>query len=72
MDIILPYRDCSIITVLDEDSRMPHLVAAAHGQTDALIKLMKKGAPIDDLDKDGKSAVFVASEENHTDVLAVK
>ena len=53
------------------DSRTPLLVAAAHGQKDALEKLMDNGAAIDDLDKDGKSAVFVASEENHTEVFEV-
>ena len=60
------------ITALDEDSYTPLLIAAAHGQTDALTKLLDRGAPVDDLDKDGKSVVFVAAEENHTDVLQVR
>ena len=59
------------IVALDEDSYTPLLVAAAHGQTEALQKLLDRGAPIDDLNKDGKSVVFVASEENHTEVLQV-
>ena len=56
---------------LDEDSHTPLLLAAVHGQTEALQKLLDRGAPIDDLNKDGKSVVFVASEENHTEVLKV-
>ena len=59
------------ITALDEDSYTPLLTAAAHGQAGALKKLLDRGAPVDDLDKDGKSVVFVAAEEDHTDVLQV-
>ena len=46
-------------------------MAAAHGQADALKKLLDRGAPVDDLDKDGKSVVFVAAEEDHIEVLQV-
>ena len=56
---------------MDEDSYTPLLIAAAHGQTEAMKLLIDRGAPVDDLDKDGKSVVFVASEENHTEVLKV-
>ena len=59
------------ITSLDEDSHTPLLTAAAHGQAGALKKLLDRGAPVDDLDKDSKSVVFVAAEEDHTDVLQV-
>ena len=62
---------CADIDALDNDSYTPLLVAAAHGQTDAMKLLIERGAPIDDLDKDGKSVVFIASEENHQEVLKV-
>ena len=60
------------IAASDEDSYTPLLITAVHGQVDALNKLLDRGAPVDDLDKDGKSVVFVASEENHTGVLRVR
>ena len=60
------------IAALDNDSYTPLLVATAHGQTDAMKLLIDRGAPIDDLDKDGKSVVFIASEENHKEVLKVE
>ena len=69
---LLLYCSGADITALDQDSYTPLLIAAAHGQTDALEKLLDRGAPVDDLDKDGKSVVFVAAEENHTEVLQVR
>ena len=64
------FRDADI-DALDEDSYTPLLIATAHGQTDALKRLIDRGAPVDALDKDGKSVVFVAAEENHAEVLQV-
>lgn len=34
-------------------------------------KLLEKGAVADELDREGKSIVFIAAEENQTEVLKV-
>ena len=49
----------------------PLLVAAAHGQVQAIKVLIRRKADIDALDKNRRSAVFIACEHNHTAVLQV-
>ena len=59
------------LEALDNDSYTPLLTAAANGQTDAFRTLLGRGATIDVVDKEGRSAVFLAAEEEHIPILKV-
>ena len=59
------------MSALDEDSHTPFLTAAYHGQVDALRFLLESGAPVDALDKNRKSCVFLAAKHNYTAILEV-
>ena len=63
-------RGASILAI-DKDSNTPLLEAASEGSVEAFDKLLDLGAPLDDLDKNNKSAVFLAAEKNHVAILRV-
>ena len=59
------------IEAQDADSYTPLLTAVAYGKTRAMEVLLEQGATMDVIDRDGKSIVFIAAEENHEDILEV-
>lgn len=59
------------LDALDADLYTPLLTAAVYGQERAFKCLMKAGAPIDVVDRNRKSCVFLAAEDNHVGILKV-
>ena len=59
------------IEAQDVDSYTPLLTAVAYGQKDAMETLLAAGCCCDALDRDGKSMIFIAAEENEYEVLKV-
>ena len=55
----------------DEDSNTPLLTAVAYGQKEAMETLLKKKCAVDVVDRNGKSIVFIAAEENQFELLKV-
>ena len=55
----------------DTDSYTPLLTAAAYGQLESMKALIKAEALTDDVDRDGKSLVFIAAEEDQVRILEV-
>lgn len=49
----------------------PIMTSAYYGQLEAFKKLRMRGSPIDELDENGKSCVFLAAEANHVSILRV-
>ena len=43
----------------------------AHGQLQAMDTLIESGACFDDVDRNGKSVIFIAAEKNQTEILKV-
>ena len=70
LSLSLPRRKADI-RAADNNSHTPLLTAAANGQVKAFRALLRKGASLDVLDRDGKSVVFVAAEANHVSILKV-
>ena len=56
---------------MDINSYTPILTAAFHGHTKALLVLQERGAKVDVLDKNEKSVLFIAAENNHLETLEV-
>ena len=63
------YRGADI-EAADKESWTPLLVAVVHGSTDAVDKLLERGA-IDHLDGKGRNAMFLAAEHDQTNILKV-
>ena len=60
------------INARDDDSYTPLLTAASLGEVEAFRALMEDPhVQLDAVDKKGKSAVFLAAEEGHVDILEV-
>ena len=59
------------IEAQDVDSYTPLLTAVSYGNTRAMEVLLERKATMDVIDRDGKSIVFIAAEENHEDILEV-
>lgn len=59
------------MNALDVDSHTPFLSAAYHGQVEAFRCLLERGAPVDAVDKNRKSCVFLAAKYNYTAILEV-
>ena len=59
------------LDALDADLYTPLLTAAVYGQERAFECLMKAGAPIDVVDRNRKSCVFLAAADNHVGILKV-
>ena len=57
--------------VEDEDCNTPLLTAIAHGQQEALSKLISLGCTTDVRGSNGRSAVFIAAEKDKSEVLEV-
>ena len=55
----------------DIDSLTPLLTAVSHGCKEAIDILLQKGASADAIDRDGRSMIFKAAEENRHEVLKV-
>lgn len=49
----------------------PLLTAVSHGCNEAVNVLLKNEASVDAIDRDGKSMIFKAAEENQHEVLKV-
>ena len=60
------------IEALDVDSYTPLLTAVAYGQKNAMEVLLENGAKWDVFDRDQRSIVFTAAEENYTSILRVR
>ena len=60
------------IEALDADSYTPLLTAVAYGRKNAMEILLDHQAVVDVIDRDQKSIVFIAAEENYTDILRVR
>ena len=56
---------------MDKDSCTPLLTAVYHGQSESMNVLIEAGAFQYDLDKDGKSAVYIAAEKGRHKILEV-
>ena len=66
------YPSGANVNARDDDSYTPLLTAASLGEVEAFRALMEDPhVQLDAVDKKGKSAVFLAAEEGHTDVLEV-
>ena len=50
----------------------PFLLSAKFGKVKAVKVLISEGCELNTTDKDGKSAVYWAAQEGHTDVLRVR
>ena len=59
------------IEAQDEDSFTPLLTAVAYGQMEAMDALLQSKCSIDVVDRNGKSVVFIAAEENQSELLKV-
>ena len=59
------------IDAKDVNLSTPLLVAAANGQVDAIRTLTRSKADVDVLDKNRRSAVYIACEYKHTALLKV-
>ena len=55
----------------DTDSYTPLLTSAAYGQLQAMKVLINANAMTDDVDRNGKSLVFIAAEEDQVKILEV-
>ena len=55
----------------DEDCNTPLLTAIAHGQQEALSKLISLGCATDVRGSNGRSAVFIAADKDRSEVLEV-
>ena len=64
------YRGADI-DALDADSYTPLLTAVSYGQKRAMEILLEHGANLDAIDRDQRSIVFIAAEENYDDILRV-
>ncbi len=72
-DRILPSQPRGAdIEAQDERSVSPLLTAASHGKLEAFQALLERGAFVDVVDKNGKSAVYLAAEANHINILKVR
>ncbi len=60
------------IEAQDERSVSPLLTAASHGKLEAFQALLERGAFVDVVDKNGKSAVYLPAEANHINILKVR
>ena len=58
--------------MIDKDSVSPLLLAAMWGKADAVKALISEKCDVSTTDKDGRSAVYWAAQEGHTDVLRVR
>ena len=59
------------IEAQDDDSYTPLMTAVAHGQKEAMVELISRGADVELFDRDGKSIIFIAAEHNQLVVLKV-
>ena len=59
------------IECLDKDNYTPLLIAASTGHTAVVKLLLKRGANLEAKNKQDKTAIFLATEENRTDTLRV-
>ena len=59
------------INARDIDNYTPLLTAAEFGQTAAFKLLLKHGASLDVQSKSRKSALFLAAESNHPEIIEV-
>ena len=64
------YRGADI-EAQDIDSYTPLLTAVAYGQREAMESLLKKDCAVDVVDRNGKSILFIAAEENQYELLRV-
>ena len=55
----------------DKDNFTPLLIAACNGHADTIKALLELGARIDDVDKNDKSALYWAAEEDNVVALKV-
>ena len=60
------------IEAQDEDSYTPLLTAVAYGQKAAMETLLRNKSAVDVVDRNGKSVVFIAAEENQSELLKVR
>ncbi len=67
----LLYRGADI-EAQDEDSYTPLLMAIAYGQKSAMETLLTNKCSVDVVDRNGKSIVFIAAEENQAELLKVR
>ena len=59
------------IECLDKDNYTPLLIAASTGHTAVVKLLLERGANLEAKNKQDKTAIFLATEENRTDTLRV-
>ena len=59
------------MNIHDKDNFSPLLLAACNGHSDTIETLLSCGANILDVDKNDKSALFWAAEEDHLEVMKV-
>ena len=55
----------------DKDNFSPLLIAACNGHAETIKTLLRNGAKLFDVDKNDKSALFWAAEEDHVEALEV-
>ena len=55
----------------DINSYTALLTAVSYGQLKAMNKLLEQGASPDEVDREGKSIVFIAAENNRSEILKV-
>lgn len=70
MILLILHRKADI-EAQDDDSYTPLLDAVSYGQQRATEVLLERGAAVDVIDRDGKTIVFIAAEENHVEILEV-
>ena len=68
---IFYFRGASIES-RDKDNFTPLLVAVSQGNQEATDVLLKRGANIQVMDSQDKTAIYIAAEENCLEILEVK
>ncbi len=67
-----PYFRGARINRHDKDNFSPLLIAGCNGHAETIKTLLSKGANLFDVDKNDKTALFWASEEDHAGALKVQ
>ena len=55
----------------DCNGRTPLLTAAAHGKTEAVVKLLESGANVEEVDNNNKNIVHYIVNQGHVSMLRV-
>ena len=56
----------------DDNGRTPLLTAAAYGKTEAVIKLLEKGADVEAIDNNERNVVHFIVSKGHVNMLKVR